>query len=60
MKREEAKLYYVQGLPVPETPKPSQDPKPWKETEVIVNPCPVWTPMRGSVVLPFTFRHFSA
>jgi xanthine dehydrogenase YagR molybdenum-binding subunit len=35
MKIDEAKLYYVQGLSVPETPKPGQHPEPWEETEVI-------------------------
>ncbi len=55
MKREEAKLYYVQGLPVPETPKPRQDPKPWKETEVIGKPMPrvdAYERVSGSAVYP--------
>src|SRR5512139_324699 len=55
MKREEAKLYYVQGLPVPETPKPSQNPTPWKETEVIGKPMPrvdAYERVSGSAVYP--------
>jgi CO/xanthine dehydrogenase Mo-binding subunit len=55
MKIEEAKLYYVQGLSVPETPKPSQEPKPWKETEVIGKPMPrvdAYERVSGSAVFP--------
>jgi xanthine dehydrogenase YagR molybdenum-binding subunit len=55
MKREEAKLYYVQGLPLPETSKPSQDPAPWKETEVIGKPIPrvdAYERVSGSAVYP--------
>jgi xanthine dehydrogenase YagR molybdenum-binding subunit len=55
MKREEAKLYYVQGLPVPETQKPSQNPTPWKETEVIGKPMPrvdAYERVSGSAVYP--------
>jgi len=55
MKREEAKLYYVQGLPVPETPKPGQEPKPWKETEVVGKPLPrvdAYERVSGSAIYP--------
>jgi len=55
MKREEAKLYYVQGLPVPETPKPNQNPTSWKETEVIGKPMPrvdAYERVSGSAVYP--------
>jgi xanthine dehydrogenase YagR molybdenum-binding subunit len=55
MKIEEAKLYYVQGLLVPETPKPSQDAKPWKETEVIGKPMPrvdAYERVSGSALYP--------
>jgi xanthine dehydrogenase YagR molybdenum-binding subunit len=55
MRKEEAKLYYVQGLPVPETPKPSQNPTPWKETEVIGKPMPrvdAYERVSGSAVYP--------
>jgi len=55
MKREEARLYYVQGLPVPETPKPGQEPKPWKETEVVGKPIPrvdAYERVSGSAVYP--------
>ena len=55
MKRDEARLYYVQGLPVPETPKPSQEPNPWKETEVIGKPMPrvdAYEKVSGSAVYP--------
>ncbi len=55
MKIDEARLYYVQGLPVPETPMPSQHPKPWKETEVIGKPIPrvdAYERVSGSAVYP--------
>ncbi len=55
MRKEEAKLYYVQGLPVPETPKPSQEPNPWKETEVIGKPMPrvdAYEKVSGAAVYP--------
>ena len=55
MKIDEAKLYYVQGLPLPETPKPSQEPKPWKETEVIGKPMPrvdAYERVSGSALYP--------
>ena len=55
MKIEEAKLYYVQGLPLPETPKPSQGPGPWKETEVIGKAMPrvdAYERVSGSAVYP--------
>jgi len=38
MGEEEKGLYYTEGMPVPETPKPGEAPKPWKETRVIGKP----------------------
>jgi CO/xanthine dehydrogenase Mo-binding subunit len=35
MREEQKRLYYVQNIPVPETPKPKQNPPPWRKTEVI-------------------------
>jgi xanthine dehydrogenase YagR molybdenum-binding subunit len=35
MGEEKEKLYYVQNIPIPKTPKPSHTPSAWKETKVI-------------------------
>jgi CO/xanthine dehydrogenase Mo-binding subunit len=35
MKKENEGMYYTQGLTVPETPKPGEPPKPWKQTNVV-------------------------
>ena len=35
MEEEKEKLYYVQNIPIPKTPKPSHTPSAWKETKVI-------------------------
>jgi xanthine dehydrogenase YagR molybdenum-binding subunit len=35
MNREEKKIYYVQGIPVPETPVPRGAPEAWRETRVV-------------------------
>ena len=32
MKEQDEGLYYVGDFPVPETPEPGQEPKPWKQT----------------------------
>jgi xanthine dehydrogenase YagR molybdenum-binding subunit len=55
MKREETRLYYVQGLPVPETPKPDKSPRPWKETKIIGKPEPrvdAYERLSGSAIYP--------
>lgn len=35
MREEKERLYYVQNIPVPGTPKPSHTPSAWKKTKVI-------------------------
>lgn len=40
MAEESKQLYYTQGVPVPETPKAGEIPKPWTETTVIGKPLP--------------------
>lgn len=40
MKAPTDRPYYVEGLAVPETPAPGQDPQPWKETRIIGKPLP--------------------
>ena len=55
MSDERDRLYYVQGIPVPETPKPNQQPRPWKETEVVGKPLPridAYERVSGSAVYP--------
>jgi CO/xanthine dehydrogenase Mo-binding subunit len=31
----ERRIYYLRGIPVPETPAPGKDPAPWEKTEVV-------------------------
>jgi len=35
MNESEKSIYYLRGIPVPETPAPGKDPAPWKKTEVV-------------------------
>ncbi len=35
MNESERSIYYLRGIPVPETPAPGKDPAPWKETDVV-------------------------
>ncbi len=35
MTDQEKELYFMEGLPTPETPKPGESPQPWKETKII-------------------------
>ena len=35
MTEPEKELYYMEGMPVPETPKPGEQPKPWQKTQII-------------------------
>jgi CO/xanthine dehydrogenase Mo-binding subunit len=47
--------YYIEGLSVPETPKPGGAPKPWKETNIIGRPIPrvdAYERVSGSAVYP--------
>jgi len=55
MREEKERLYYVQNIPVPETPKPSQRPSAWKETKVIGKRLPrvdAYERVSGSAVYP--------
>ncbi|MFZ0724853.1 MAG: xanthine dehydrogenase family protein molybdopterin-binding subunit, partial [Desulfobacterales bacterium] len=40
MAEEQKEMYYLKGLPVPETPLPDRDPGPWETTDVIGRPLP--------------------
>ena len=35
MNKPEQSIYYLRGIPVPETPAPGKDPAPWNKTEVV-------------------------
>jgi xanthine dehydrogenase YagR molybdenum-binding subunit len=55
MKEERERLYYVQAIPVPETPKPTHTPPAWKETKVIGKRPPrvdAYERVSGSAVYP--------
>lgn len=47
--------YYTHGVPVPETPKPGESPKPWTKTNVIGKPLPrvdAYERVSGTAVYP--------
>ena len=51
----EKSLYYVEGLPVPETPSPGKRPAPWKGTRIIGKAVPrvdAYERVSGSAVYP--------
>jgi xanthine dehydrogenase YagR molybdenum-binding subunit len=55
MKDERERLYYVQAIPVPETPKPTHTPPDWKETKVIGKRLPrvdAYERVSGAAVYP--------
>ncbi len=55
MKDQDESLYYVGDFPVPETPEPGQEPKPWKQTHVIGKGMPrvdAYERVSGSAVYP--------
>jgi CO/xanthine dehydrogenase Mo-binding subunit len=55
MKTESENLYYTQGLAVPETPKPGENPLPWKKTNVIGKRTPrvdAYERVSGTAVYP--------
>ena len=51
----EKELYYVEGIPIPETPQPGERPTTWKETRIIGTAVPrvdAYERMSGSAVYP--------
>jgi CO/xanthine dehydrogenase Mo-binding subunit len=55
MSKENERLYFVQAIPVPETPKPKQNPVAWQKTEVVGKPLPrvdAYERVSGSAVYP--------
>jgi CO/xanthine dehydrogenase Mo-binding subunit len=52
---QEKEIYYIQGLPVPETPAPGESPAPWKSTRIIGKAVPrvdAYERVSGSAVFP--------
>jgi CO/xanthine dehydrogenase Mo-binding subunit len=52
---QEKELYYVEGLPIPETPRPGESPAPWKKTRIIGKAVPrvdAYERVSGSAVFP--------
>ena len=55
MTDQEKELYYVEGLPIPETPQPGERPTPWKDTRIIGTAVPrvdAYERVSGSAVYP--------
>jgi len=55
MREEKEKLYYVQNIPVPETPRPTHTPSAWKETKIIGKRLPrvdAYERVSGSAIYP--------
>ena len=55
MKKETEGMYYTHGLTVPETPKPGDSPKPWKQTNVVGKRIPrvdAYERVSGTAVYP--------
>src|SRR5512137_3109 len=55
MKKQTEGMYYTHGLTVPETPKPGDSPKPWKQTNVIGKRIPrvdAYERVSGTAVYP--------
>jgi len=52
---QEKSLYYIDELPVPETPRPGENPAPWKGTQIIGKAVPrvdAYERVSGSAVYP--------
>jgi CO/xanthine dehydrogenase Mo-binding subunit len=52
---QEKELYYVEGLPIPETPRPGEPPTPWKETRIVGKAVPrvdAYERVSGSAIYP--------
>jgi xanthine dehydrogenase YagR molybdenum-binding subunit len=52
---QEKALYYVEGIPIPETPRPGESPAPWKGTRIIGKAVPrvdAYERVSGSAVYP--------
>ncbi len=55
MSQEQRDMYYVEGVPVPETPPPGEDPAPWGQTRVVGKPIPrvdAYERLSGTAIYP--------
>ncbi|MFH1490887.1 MAG: xanthine dehydrogenase family protein molybdopterin-binding subunit, partial [Pseudomonadota bacterium] len=55
MTDQEKEFYYVEGLPIPETPRPGESPRPWKGTRIIGKAIPrvdAYERVSGSAIYP--------
>ena len=55
MTEQEKEPYYIEGMPVPETPKPGEQPKPWGKTQIVGKAVPrvdAYERVSGSAVYP--------
>ena len=55
MTDQQKERYYVEGLPIPETPRPGENPAPWKSTRIIGKAVPrvdAYERVSGSAVYP--------
>ncbi len=55
MKEDQKGQYHVQGIPVPETPPPGEEPKPWGKTRIIGQPLPrtdAYQRVSGAAIFP--------
>ena len=58
MTNQQKEFYYTEGLPTPQTPKPGENPQPWKETRLIGKAVPrvdAYERVSGSAVYPSDF-----
>src|SRR5512144_3245294 len=55
MNESERNIYYLRGIPVPETPPPGKDPAPWEKTEIVGTSIPrvdAYERVSGSAIYP--------
>ncbi len=55
MADDQKSIYYTEGLPVPETPPPGEEPQPWEKTDVVGKPLPrvdAYERVSGTAVYP--------
>ncbi len=59
MNGSERNIYYLRGVPVPETPPPGKDPVPWKKTDIVGKPLPrvdAYERVSGTALYPSDIR----
>ena len=59
MNESERNIYYLRGIPVPETPPPGKDPSPWKKTDIVGKSIPrvdAYERVSGTALYPSDIR----